>query len=253
MRLLFSLILFLSAQAIYAQGVRIGGNPGTPDPSAILDVHDTTKGFLPPRLTTSQRNSIQNPSNGLLVYCTDTNLYFYFDGNSWCSIGEVPGTVTQTAVRVSTATSSLNTSTFSEAHPDYRIGFVPKYSNSIFLIEFSFSINTAMSSNTIFHMQLVRNIGGQELPVGVGPINGSRNRTSFVSRPSNGYDSNDMQTVYMIGLDTGLIAGNPYTYGFKYRRENNGSGTCFFNSSSGDNSVFGFSGIMTMKITEIKQ
>ena len=73
MRLLFSLILFLSVQAIWAQGVRIGSNPGIPDSSAILDVDDTTKGFLPPRLTTSQRNSIQNPADGLIVFNITTN------------------------------------------------------------------------------------------------------------------------------------------------------------------------------------
>ena len=156
-------------------------------------------------------------------------------------------------VRTSAATTSLNTATFTEPHSDYRINFIPLYSNSLFIIEYSFSINTTMSSNTIFHMQLLRNIGGQEIPVGVGPVNGSRNRTSFVSRPSNGFDSNDMQNVYMVAMDTGLIAGSPYTYGFKYRRENNGSGFCYFNHSSGDNSVFGFSGIVTMRITEIIQ
>jgi len=86
MRLLFSLILFLSAQAIYAQGVRIGGNPGTPDPSAILDVHDTTKGFLPPRLTTSQRNSIQNPADGLIVFNTTTNCLQMSTSGIWFDI-----------------------------------------------------------------------------------------------------------------------------------------------------------------------
>jgi hypothetical protein len=164
-----------------------------------------------------------------------------------------PGTVIQTAVRTSEVTSSLNTATFTEANPDYRVSIVPRYANSIFLIEFSFSINTALSSNTVFHMQLVRDIGGTETAVGVGPTNSGRNRTTFVSRPSNGYDTNDMQNVYMIAKDSGLTAGTTYAYGFKYRRENGGSGTCYFNYNSFDSSAFGFSGVMTMKITEIAQ
>jgi hypothetical protein len=74
-----------------------------------------------------------------------------------------------------------------------------------------------------------------------------------VSRPSNGYDVNDMQNVHMVGMDEGLTAGTSYTYGFKYRRETGGSGTTYFNHSNGNSSVYGFSGIMTMKITEIAQ
>jgi hypothetical protein len=150
-------------------------------------------------------------------------------------------------------TSSLNVTTFTEANTSYRISFVPKHANSIILIEYNFSINTALASNTIFQFQLVRNIGGEEVPVGVRPASGSRNRTTFVSRPSNGYDGNDQQNVYLVAKDTNLDVGTTYTYGFKYRRETGGSGTTYFNYSSGNNSVFGFSGIMTMKITEIAQ
>jgi hypothetical protein len=42
-----------------------------PDASAQLDVVSTTKGFLPPRMTNSQRTSISSPAVGLMVYCTD--------------------------------------------------------------------------------------------------------------------------------------------------------------------------------------
>lgn len=164
-----------------------------------------------------------------------------------------PGTVVQTIVKTSELTSIMNTTSFTEVNPDYRITITPKYANSIILIEYNFSINTDMTSNTVFQMQLVRNIGGTEQLVGVGPINGDRNRASFVSRPNNGTDSNDMQNVYMIAKDTGLNTGVSYTYGFKYRRENGGMGDCYFNYNASDSSVFGFSGIMTIKATEIAQ
>ena len=164
-----------------------------------------------------------------------------------------PGTVVQAIVRTSDSICSLNTTTFTEANSDYRISFVPKYSNSIFLIEYNFSVNTAFASNTIFHMQLIRGIGGSETILGTGPANGSRDRTTYVSRPNNGADVNDMQNVYMVAKDEGLTAGTTYTYGFKFRRETGGSGTCYFNYNNVDNSIYGFSGIMTMKITEIAQ
>jgi hypothetical protein len=40
--------------------------------SSIVDIQSTTKGFLPPRMTTTQKNAIASPAAGLMVY--DTNL-----------------------------------------------------------------------------------------------------------------------------------------------------------------------------------
>jgi hypothetical protein len=47
--------------------------------SAILEVNSTTKGFLPPRMTNTQRTNIVSPAIGLMVYCTDATegLYIY--------------------------------------------------------------------------------------------------------------------------------------------------------------------------------
>jgi uncharacterized protein (TIGR02145 family) len=43
----------------------------TSDPSSILELQSTAKGFLPPRMTRAQMYSIPNPTLGLVVYCTD--------------------------------------------------------------------------------------------------------------------------------------------------------------------------------------
>lgn len=40
--------------------------------SAMLQVDTTTKGFLPPRMTTTQRNAIASPAAGLMIYNTTT-------------------------------------------------------------------------------------------------------------------------------------------------------------------------------------
>lgn len=164
-----------------------------------------------------------------------------------------PGTVLQMVVLTSETTSSLNVTNFTEAHQDYRISITPKGINSIFIIEYYFSINTQLSSNTVFHMQLIRDIGGTEVPIGIGPVNALRDRTTFVSRPNNGYDINDQQSVYLVAKDANLTFNNNYTYGFKYRRESGGSGTTYFNYTNGNSIDFGFSGILLMKVTEIAQ
>ncbi|TVR84599.1 MAG: hypothetical protein EA412_00270 [Chitinophagaceae bacterium] len=70
----------LSAQT---PGVSINETGASPDPSAGLDVDFTDKGFLPPRLTTAQRDAIQNPAAGLTIYNTDDNCLQWFNGNIW--------------------------------------------------------------------------------------------------------------------------------------------------------------------------
>jgi hypothetical protein len=40
--------------------------------SAIVEIQSTTKGFLPPRMTTTQRNAIASPAAGLMIYNTTT-------------------------------------------------------------------------------------------------------------------------------------------------------------------------------------
>ncbi len=75
------------ASAANAQ-VGVGVPAGDIHPSAELEVKSSTKGFLPPRMTYAERNSIATPATGLLIYQTDAvannpaGLYFY-DGTAW--------------------------------------------------------------------------------------------------------------------------------------------------------------------------
>ena len=51
--------------------VSVSATASTPDPSAVLDVKSTSKGFLLPRMTRAERDAITNPAMALMVYCTD--------------------------------------------------------------------------------------------------------------------------------------------------------------------------------------
>lgn len=51
--------------------------------AAILDVDSTTKGFLPPRMTTAQRDAISTPPAGLMIYNTTTNKLNVRTASSW--------------------------------------------------------------------------------------------------------------------------------------------------------------------------
>ena len=52
----------------------------------MLDVQSTSQGMLLPRLSSSQRDAIQNPANGLMIYNTDTKILEVFGGNTWTNL-----------------------------------------------------------------------------------------------------------------------------------------------------------------------
>ena len=49
----------------------VGIGVAAPDASAVLEVASTSKGFLVPRMTETQRGNISSPATGLMVYQTD--------------------------------------------------------------------------------------------------------------------------------------------------------------------------------------
>lgn len=59
------------------------GIGAAPSASAILGLSSTTKGFLPPRLTTVQRDAISSPENGLVIYNTTKDKGEQFNGVTW--------------------------------------------------------------------------------------------------------------------------------------------------------------------------
>ncbi len=75
-------------------GATFNGNVGvgttSPNSSAMLDVNSTTKGLLPPRMSSSQRDAIASPAEGLMISCTDCSvkgLHQYING-AWQAISE---------------------------------------------------------------------------------------------------------------------------------------------------------------------
>tara|TARA_R100001440_G_scaffold23689_1_gene38584 strand:+ start:15524 stop:16645 length:1122 start_codon:yes stop_codon:yes gene_type:complete len=68
-------------------GFAIGGT--TRDPSSILDLQATNLGFLPPTMTTTQRNAISSPASGLIVYNTTTNKLNVRGASAWEEITSI--------------------------------------------------------------------------------------------------------------------------------------------------------------------
>jgi len=60
-----------NSKNVFEGKVSIG--TATPNANAILDVSSTTKAFMPPRMTTTQRDAIPSPTAGMVIYNTTTN------------------------------------------------------------------------------------------------------------------------------------------------------------------------------------
>jgi hypothetical protein len=81
----FAACVLCTVHFAFGQNVGIGTN--APHSSAQLDVSSTTRGFLAPRTTTAQRNAIASPAKGLLVYDTDLNALYHYNGAAWAAVG----------------------------------------------------------------------------------------------------------------------------------------------------------------------
>lgn len=68
-------------------GIGIGlVSGGTPSAVAILELSSTTKGFLPTRMTTAQRNAITPLEEALTVYDLTTHSYWFYNGTIWVEL-----------------------------------------------------------------------------------------------------------------------------------------------------------------------
>lgn len=106
------------SDAIYHTGTVAVGGVET-DPSAQMQVSSNNKGVLIPRISTTARDAISAPANGLMIFNTTTNCLNYYNetNNRWLNLcgGYDPATVvvlcenSEGAIGVYTAGSALNT------------------------------------------------------------------------------------------------------------------------------------------------
>ena len=81
------LILLIGVTNVYSLFSQVGIGTNSPHSSAALEIANTGKGILIPRMTQTQRGNIISPATGLLIYQTDqTGGFYYFDGLTWVSL-----------------------------------------------------------------------------------------------------------------------------------------------------------------------
>ncbi len=77
-----------SSRSIRSQGVYIGAQANNPEASAVLELENDTEGVLIPRMTLAEMLAINNPAEGLMVYYTSSERFFYYNGTKWINFDE---------------------------------------------------------------------------------------------------------------------------------------------------------------------
>lgn len=77
------------------------------DNSSVLQVDSTTRGLLGPRGTTTQKNAISSPAEGLQFYDSTLHALCVYNGSSWITLGAGGGTGTVTSVALSVPATSI--------------------------------------------------------------------------------------------------------------------------------------------------
>lgn len=141
-KILYLLTLaILPILSIHAQQVIVTDDAGytTPASGSVLDVSSTTRGLIIPRMTTAQRTTLggNSPADGVVVYDTEINGFYYWDNGSWHQIAASDLNLTNIKFG-----DGSNYSTF-EAD-----GTLVFYGNATVWEDLRISLNTRYSGNT---------------------------------------------------------------------------------------------------------
>jgi len=114
------------------------------DPSALLEVKSDTKGFLPPRMTATERDAIASPVAGLILYCSNCGAngeLEVYNGATWTNLG---GSAAAAIVGSATATSIVSDPT----NFNIKTNTVVAVDQLDITPSADFSLNTGITRNT---------------------------------------------------------------------------------------------------------
>jgi hypothetical protein len=192
--LLFILVAnFSFSQVQKAQTLQIGNtSTNTQATSAALQIDDTSRGFLMPRMTTIQRTAILNPAQGLQVYDTDTNTIWYYSGSNW-----INGTLNNSKFSNSLANQSIYLNQLSD-------GISTRPSGNDFVIGDGGQVSIAKSFTTL---GAKLDVNGIIQSTGVRIYNPADNGTGFLYFKSGTWSDNYISST---GSDFYFRNGNNY-------------------------------------------
>jgi len=161
-------LMYNSTTKKYERATKNYIGSGTLDASAVLQADSTTKGFLPPRMTQTERDAIASPANGLIVFNTTSGHLNQYQSSSWVEL-------------ISSASQFVLNYTIKPASGDYTILDNDGYRH-VHVTNGSSNINitlpSAVNNNTRLITVLKVDNGVGDLTI-TGTINGSSSLTIF--------------------------------------------------------------------------
>ena len=112
-KLFFSCCLILLVTPF--SNAQVGIGTSNVEPSARLQVDADNRGFLPPRMTTIQRNAIPSPATGLLIYNTTTGRLEVRTSSAWVSLSSLASADVSGTLPVANGGTGTTTSTGTES------------------------------------------------------------------------------------------------------------------------------------------
>ena len=102
------ILLFFAITISMYSSAQVGIGTSNPDASAALEIQSTSRGLLIPKLSKIQRDAINSPAVGLLLYQTDNNpgFYYYNASNTWIRIGS--NNTSNIAANTASITANIN-------------------------------------------------------------------------------------------------------------------------------------------------
>jgi hypothetical protein len=110
----FILTTVLICSILVTGFAQVGIGTISPNTSSVLDLTSTTKAFLPPRMTSTQRDQITNPVAGMTIFNTTTTCLEIYRGTGWynvCTGGTSTPAPTITAIPATDTIGSIITIT----------------------------------------------------------------------------------------------------------------------------------------------
>lgn len=175
------------------------------NPSALIEIKSNEHGFLPPRMTTSDRDNIEFPSDGMIIFNISTGYINYYDVfQGWLALQPIP---TQDPTVESVQTVSIPSTSFRPARSsdNYTSGFnqggafITSPSIARMTTELPLPIGSTVTSITYFYKdsssssEMTFKILGESLTSGNFPVFGAEYDTG-VSNASNAWESNTITT-----------------------------------------------------------
>ena len=85
--LLIAIMVCCLQQNVFSQNIGINATGAIPHASAMLDISDTSKGILIPRMSAAQKTAIASPAKGLMVFDNTSNNFWFYNGVAWLQLG----------------------------------------------------------------------------------------------------------------------------------------------------------------------